>query len=72
MRLIRSWGRKSLIVRGGRRGGGRAGRMGGAIEIGIFGDCIIYLWWGLRNAILVMFTAKGLSALYHMVQDYGR
>ena len=26
-----SWGRKSLIVGSGRRGGGRGGKMGGAI-----------------------------------------
>ncbi len=30
MRLIGSWGRGSLIVGGGRRGGGRGGRMGHA------------------------------------------
>lgn len=32
MRLIGSWGRRSLIVRYGRRDGGRAGRMGGVIR----------------------------------------
>lgn len=33
MRLMSSWGRGSLIVVGGRRGGGRGGRMGGVIEV---------------------------------------
>ena len=32
MGLIGSWGRGSLIVIGGRRGGGRGGRMGGVID----------------------------------------
>ena len=32
MRLIGSWGRASLIVRGGKRGGGRVGWMGGVIN----------------------------------------
>ncbi len=32
MRLIGSWGRRSLIVGFGRRGGGLGGRMGGVIE----------------------------------------
>lgn len=31
MRLMLSWGRRSLIVIGGRRGGGQGGRMGGVI-----------------------------------------
>lgn len=34
MRLIKSWARRSLIARGGKRGGGRDGRMGGVIEMG--------------------------------------
>ena len=32
MRLIGSWGRESLTVRSGRRGGGRVGGMGGVID----------------------------------------
>jgi len=32
MRLIGSWGRRNLIVGGGRRGGGRGGRMGDVIK----------------------------------------
>lgn len=33
MRLTGSWGRRSLIVGFGRRGGGRGGRMVGVIEV---------------------------------------
>ncbi len=32
MKLIGNWARKSSIVTGGRRGGGRGGRMEGVIE----------------------------------------
>lgn len=35
MRLIGGWGSGSLIVRGGRRGGGRAGR---GVDFGCFGE----------------------------------
>lgn len=38
MRLIGSWGRRSLIVGFGRRGGGLGGRMDGAIKwVGVDG-----------------------------------
>ena len=43
MRLIGSWGRGSLTVRGGMRGGGRVGGMGGVINCRGFG-CMHIDW----------------------------
>lgn len=44
MRSIGSWGRRCLIVGGGRRGGGRGGGMGDVVDfLGI--DCWLVGWW---------------------------
>lgn len=71
MRLIGSWGSRSLIVGFGRRGGGLGGRMGGVIEsffslLLLYHSALLcYLWVVLRFDMVgaEILTLSSLSLL---------
>jgi hypothetical protein len=63
MRLIGSWGSRSLIVGFGRRGGGLGGRMGGVIEFVFLRLLYLYL---CRAALLSLIVWCG-AVWYGMV-----
>ena len=68
MRLIGNWGRRSLIVGSGRRGGGRGGRMEGVIEWLGTGLYDLWLYEYFRIGLeLGKAWRRGIQALFRYV-----